>query len=160
MNKVFKNVLGAMGFSSEEENEEFEEEYEAPKPRVERTQRSTSYSSSSSSTVSQPQKKGSRVLSMSATTQLKVVVIKPSSFDEAKEIADHLKERKPVVVNLELLEKDVALKIFDFLSGAVYVLDGCVQRISNNIYLIAPYNVTIIGDFQNELKSSSLWMSE
>lgn len=151
MNKVFKNVLGAMGFSTEEEELENGYEYDTPAPKIERTSKpATSYSENTA--------KRNKVVSMSATTQFKVVVIKPANFDEAKEIADHLKERKPVVVNLELLEKDVAHKIFDFLSGAIYVLDGGIQRVSNNIYLIAPYNVTILGDFKNELKNNTfLW---
>lgn len=152
MNKVFKNVLGAMGFSTEDE-ENFNEEYETPKPRVERTSKASEVSS-----FSETSGRRNKVVSMSATTQFKVVVIKPANFDDAKEIADHLKDRKPVVVNLELLEKDVAHKIFDFLSGAIYVLDGGIQRVSNNIYLIAPYNVTILGDFKNELKNNTfLW---
>lgn len=152
MNKVFKNVLGAMGFSTEDE-ENFNEEYETPKPRVERTSKTSEVSS-----FSETSGRRNKVVSMSATTQFKVVVIKPANFDDAKEIADHLKDRKPVVVNLELLEKDVAHKIFDFLSGAIYVLDGGIQRVSNNIYLIAPYNVTILGDFKNELKNNTfLW---
>ena len=152
MNKVFKNVLGAMGFSTEDE-ENFNEEYETPKPRVERTSKTSEVSS-----FSETSGRRNKVVSMSATTQFKVVVIKPANFDDAKEIADHLKDRKPVVVNLELLEKDVAHKIFDFLSGAIYVLDGGIQRVSNNIYLIAPYNVTILCDFKNELKNNTfLW---
>ncbi len=152
MNKMFKNVLGAMGFSTEEEEMENGYDYEAPAPKIERTKpASTGYSSETSS-------RKNKVVSMSATTQFKVVVIKPADFDEAKEIADHLKERKPVVVNLELLDKEIAHKIFDFLSGAIYVLDGGIQRVSNNIYLIAPYNVTILGDFKNELKNNTfLW---
>ncbi len=155
MNKVFKNVLGAMGFSTEDEELENGYDYEPPAPKIERTARSTS---AATSTYQEGNVRRNKVVSMSATTQFKVVVIKPADFDEAKEIADHLKERKPVVVNLELLEKDVAHKIFDFLSGAIYVLDGGIQRISANIYLIAPYNVTILGDFKNELKNNTfLW---
>ncbi len=155
MNKVFKNVLGAMGFSTEEEEMENGYDYEPPAPKIERTARSTP---SATASYSENGTRRNKVVSMSATTQFKVVVIKPADFDEAKEIADHLKERKPVVVNLELLEKDVAHKIFDFLSGAIYVLDGGIQRISANIYLIAPYNVTILGDFKNELKNNTfLW---
>ena len=154
MNKMFKNVLGAMGFSTEDDELESGYEYEAPAPKIERTSKPSTTSSHSSETTTRKNK----VVSMSATTQFKVVVIKPANFAEAKEIADHLKERKPVVVNLELLEKDIAHKIFDFLSGAIYVLDGGIQRVSNNIYLIAPYNVTILGDFKNELKNNTfLW---
>ena len=155
MKKVFKNVLGAIGFSTDDEELETGYDYEPPAPKIERTSRSSTTTTTSS--YSEPAPRKNKVVSMSATTQFKVVVIKPQSFDDAKEIADHLKERKPVVVNLELLDKEVAHKIFDFLSGSIYVLDGCIQGISSNIYLIAPYNVTILGDFKNELKDTLLW---
>ncbi|MDP4118938.1 MAG: cell division protein SepF [Bacillota bacterium] len=152
MSKTFSKILGAFGLGTEEDDYDYGE-YEMPAPKIERTS-----SSAPSSSYSESIGRKNKVVSMSATTQFKVVVIKPANFDEAKEIADHLKERKPVVVNLELLEKDVAHKIFDFLSGAIYVLDGGIQRVSNNIYLIAPYNVTILGDFKNELKNNTfLW---
>lgn len=149
MKKVSSKFLNALGFSTENDEADEYEEYEAPAPsRVERSEPSYGYAGG----------RKNKVVNINATTQFKVVVIKPSSFDEAKEIADHLKERKPVVVNLELLEKDVAHKIFDFLSGAIYVLDGGIQRVASNIYLIAPYNVTILGDFKNELKNNTfLW---
>lgn len=62
-----------------------------------------------------------------ATTRFNVVIIQPDDFNEAKEIADHLKERRPVVINLELLEKEVAHKVFDFLSGA----SVCVRRVNS-----------------------------
>lgn len=96
--------------------------------------------------------KRSKVVNIHTTTQLKVVVIQPTSYADATEIADHLKSKKPVVVNLEKLERDVAVKIVNFLSGAVYALGGSMQKISNGILLLAPYNVGIMGDFSDELK--------
>ena len=104
--------------------------------------------------------KRGKVVNINATTQFRVVVIQPETFDEAKEIADHLKERKPVVINLELMEKEQAKKIFDFLNGAIYALGGSIQQIATSIYLFAPYNVTIMSDFRDELKSKGfLWNS-
>ena len=93
------------------------------------------------------------------TTQLKLVVIHPDSFDDAQEIADHLKAKKPVVVNLERVDRDVAKKVIDFLSGAVYALDGNIQKVAAGIFLIAPYNVGIQGDEKEEIyrKVSSPW---
>lgn len=96
--------------------------------------------------------KRSKVVNIHTTTQLKVVVIQPTSYADATEIADHLKSKKPVVVNLEKLDRDVAVKIVNFLSGAVYALGGSMQKISNGILLLAPYNVGIMGDFSDELK--------
>ncbi len=97
-------------------------------------------------------KKG-KVVNIHTTTQLKVVVVSPESFDEARDIAEHLKTKKPVVINLEGVESEVARRIVDFLSGAVFSLDGNIQKISRGIFLIAPYNVGIMGDFNDELRS-------
>ncbi len=101
-------------------------------------------------------KKG-KVVNINTTTQLKVVVVSPDSFEEARDIADHLKQRKPVVINLEAVEKDVARRIVDFLSGAVYASDGNIQKISGGIFLIAPYNVGIMGDFKDELRNKGVF---
>ncbi len=101
-------------------------------------------------------KKG-KVVNINTTTQLKVVVVTPESFDEAKDIAEHLKQKKPVVINLEGVEKDIARRIVDFLSGAVYSLDGNIQKISTGIFLIAPYNVGIMGDFKDELRNKGVF---
>lgn len=101
-------------------------------------------------------KKG-KVVNINTTTQLKVVVVTPESFDEAKDIAEHLKNKKPVVINLEGVEKDIARRIVDFLSGAVYSLDGNIQKISTGIFLIAPYNVGIMGDFKDELRNKGVF---
>lgn len=103
-----------------------------------------------------PVKKG-KVVNINTTTQLKVVVVTPESFDEAKDIAEHLKQKKPVVINLEGVEKDIARRIVDFLSGAVYSLDGNIQKISTGIFLIAPYNVGIMGDFKDELRNKGVF---
>lgn len=101
-------------------------------------------------------KKG-KVVNINTTTQLKVVVVSPDTFEEARDIADHLKQKKPVVVNLESVEKEVARRIIDFLSGAVYASDGNIQKISGGIFLIAPYNVGIMGDFKDELRNKGVF---
>lgn len=106
-----------------------------------------------------PSKKN-KVVNIHTTTQLKVVIIQPTSYADAQEIADHLKSKKPVVVNLEKLDKEVAIKIVNFLSGAVYALDGSMQKVSNGIILLAPYNVGIMGDFGEELKMHGLFDAE
>ena len=104
-----------------------------------------------------PTGKRGKVVNIHAMTQLKVVVIQLQSFEDAKDIADHLKSKKPVVINLEKLEKDVSRRVVDFLSGAVYGVDGNIQKVANGIFLIAPYNVGIMGDFKDELKKGFPW---
>ncbi|MBR6646921.1 MAG: cell division protein SepF [Clostridia bacterium] len=99
-----------------------------------------------------PAGKRGKVVNIHATTQMKVVVVQLQSFEDAKDIADHLKSKKPIVINLENLEKEVSRRVVDFLSGAVYGVDGNIQKITNGIFLIAPYNVGIMGDFNDELR--------
>ena len=99
-----------------------------------------------------PPKRG-KIVNIHTTTQLKVVVVQPTAFDDSREIADHLKTKKPIVVNIEKLNLETATRIIDFLTGAVYSLDGNIQKISNGIFLIVPYNMGIMGDFKDELKS-------
>lgn len=101
--------------------------------------------------------KRGKVVKIHTTAQLKLVVMNPESFEDARDIANHLKSKKPVVMNLESVEKDVARRIVDFLSGAVYALDGNIQKVSNGIFLIAPYNVGIMGDFKDELRSKGIF---
>lgn len=97
--------------------------------------------------------KRGKIVNIHTTTQLKVVVVQPDAFEDSKEIADHLKTKKPIVVNLENIDREVAKRIIDFLSGAVYSLDGNIQKISNGIFLIVPYNMGIMGDFKDELRN-------
>ncbi len=77
------------------------------------------------------------------TNQFKLVVIEPQDFNDSPRLVDSLKAKKPVIINLENLETDVARKIFDFLSGATYALNGNVQKVANNIFVFAPENVDV-----------------
>ena len=81
--------------------------------------------------------------SMNQSGQFKMVVIEPKSLDECRKLVDNLRSRKPVIINLEKVETDLARKMFDFLGGATYALSGTVQRINQNIYIFAPKNVDI-----------------
>lgn len=84
------------------------------------------------------------------TTAFKLVVIEPSGFDECPKLVDSLKSRKPIIVNLEQLESDTGRKIFDFLGGATYALNGNVQKVANNIFIFAPENVDITAEGDNK----------
>ena len=86
----------------------------------------------------------------SITNAFKLVVIEPQSFDECSRLVDNLRSRKPVIVNLEKLDTDTARKIFDFLGGATYALNGNVQKVANNIFIFAPENVAIFADGENK----------
>jgi len=155
MSEMVKKFLTFMGIGDVRENEEevvnekqddiFTNE---PKPR---------YSDISTAPQSSISGRKGKVVNIHTTTQLKVVVLQPTTYNDATEIAGHLKEKKPVVVNLEKLDKDTARKIVDFLSGAVYALDGSMQKVSNGILLLVPYTMGIMGDFSDEIKTHALF---
>ena len=81
---------------------------------------------------------GKKVVNMPQTQQVRMVISQPTNFEQAEEICSYLKNRKSVIVNLEYVNKDVARRIVDVMSGAVHALDGHIQKISNSIFLIAP----------------------
>ena len=83
--------------------------------------------------------------------------MQPESFEEARDITNHLKNRKPIVVNLEAIDKNVARRVIDFLSGAIYALDGDIQKISNSIFLLAPNNVGIMSEDGTDTRNSFSW---
>ncbi len=86
------------------------------------------------------------------SNSLKLMIIEPSGFDECSKYVDLLKTRKPVILNLEKLDIDMARKIFDFMSGATYALNGKVQPVTDDILVFAPENVgvTIEGDKKSD----------
>ena len=77
------------------------------------------------------------------TARFNIMVIEPKAFDECPQLVDSLKNRMPVIINLENIENDTARKIFDFLSGATYALNGNVQKIAQNIFVFLPENVDV-----------------
>lgn len=95
------------------------------------------------------QPKENRVVNFQQKTQMKLILNEPKSFDECPKIVDNLKNRKPIILNLEKLDSDVARKIFDFISGATYALDGNVQKVANNIFLFTPDNVDVSGNIEH-----------
>ena len=98
-----------------------------------------------------------KVVNIHATTQLKVVLVKPERFENASEIADHLTEKRTVVLNLESTNKDVARRLIDFLSGVAYAGEGKIKKVAANTYIITPYSVDIMGDLIDELENNGLY---
>ncbi|SCX87108.1 cell division protein SepF [Alkaliphilus peptidifermentans] len=101
--------------------------------------------------------KKNKVVNIHTKSQMKVVIYEPSSFDEAPSIVDNLKSRKPVIINLENIEPELARKFFDFLNGAIYALDGNIQKVSHGIFILAPNNVDIAGNIKDELKNKGVF---
>lgn len=96
------------------------------------------------------------VLNFQTNVQMEVVVIQPETYDEAQDVCDHIKSQRPVIINLEQMDRAVAQRIMDFVSGACYTLNGNLQRVANNIFIIAPENIDVAGDFREELKSNGI----
>ena len=101
--------------------------------------------------------KGNKVVNIHATTQLQVVLVKPEVFEDASAIADHLNEKRTVVLNLENTGKEISRRLIDFLSGVAYANGGKIQRVAHSTYLITPYNVGIMGDLLDELENNGLF---
>ena len=98
-----------------------------------------------------------KVVNIHATTQLKVILVKPERFENASEIADQLKDKRTVVLNLESTNKDVARRLIDFLSGVAYAGEGKIKKVAANTYIITPYHVDIEGDLIDELENNGLY---
>lgn len=104
-------------------------------------------------------RKNNKVVSMSQGNQVKMVISQPTTFEQSEEICQYLKERKACIVNLEYVNKDVARRVVDFISGGVYALDGHIQKVSNSIFLIAPANYDIANEMGREEVKSKLSVS-
>ncbi len=104
-------------------------------------------------------KKNNKVVNMPQIQQIKMVISQPTSFEQSESICDLLKEKKSVIVNLEYVNKDVARRIIDVISGAVHALDGHIQKVSNSIFLIAPYNYDITNEMAREEIKNKLSVS-
>ncbi len=146
MNKVW-NLLGM-----EQDNEDYEEEnniygndYEEEEDEPEVEERKGFI-------------KRNKVIPMTQQA-IKMVISQPTSFEQSEEICGFLKEKKSVIVNLEYVNKDVARRIVDFISGGVYCLDAHIQKVSNSIFLIAPMNYEITNDMAREEIKNKLSVS-
>ena len=132
----------------EDEDEEFEDFEEEPQRNVFEERRSGSRFDD----------RRSKVVNIHATTQLKVILVKPERFENASEIADQLKDKRTVVLNLESTNKDVARRLIDFLSGVAYAGEGKIKKVAANTYIITPYHVDSEGDLIDELENSGLYL--
>ena len=100
---------------------------------------------------------GNKRMNISVTAQLQVILVKPEKFSDTKEIANHLCNKKTVVLNLEATTPDVTRRIIDFLGGVAYANGGSLKRVANLTYIITPYNVGFIGeDLVGELENNGV----
>ncbi|MBQ2750465.1 MAG: cell division protein SepF [Clostridia bacterium] len=138
-----------------EREDEVAEEDEVPASRARSFRRRASSVDTEDDT---PSESGSgRVMNVTTPTQLQVVLVKPTEFEDSIEIANSLKSMHTVVLNLESTNKDIARRILDFLSGVAYANQGKIKRVANNTYIITPYNVGIMGDLIDELENNGMY---
>ena len=106
-----------------------------------------------------PNTKTAKIVNLHTASPMKVVIVEPKKYDDVTVIADHLKQKRTVIVNLEGLSQDVDTRkaIFYFMSGAVYVLDGSKQKVSKAIFILAPNNVDIDANIKKELESKAFF---
>ena len=144
MNKVWK-LFGMDQAEAEEYEDEdvYDYEYEEEEPEVEEKRSFI---------------KRNKVVAMPQQS-IKMVISQPTSFEQSEEICGFLKEKKSVIVNLEYVNKDVARRIVDSISGGVYSLDAHIQKISNSIFLVAPTNYEITNEMAREEIKNKLSVS-
>lgn len=104
-----------------------------------------------------PVQRQDKVVNMPSRATLQVVLAKPESFNDASAIADHLNEKRTVVLNLESANREVARRLIDFLSGVAYANAGQLKRVANSTFIITPYNVSVTGDLLDELESNGMF---
>ena len=85
----------------------------------------------------------------------KMILLEPRAYSEAQQIADHLKKRNTVVVNLKRVTSDQAKRIMDFLSGTIYAIKGNIQKIGSGIFLCTPNNINVQGKITDETEKDS-----
>ena len=145
----------------DEEEDEFEDDFDvSPRPveRRERTERTDRLARTESSyTPGDEERRSNKVVNIRAATQLQVVLVKPEKFEDASAIADHLREKRTVVLNLESTNKEIARRLLDFLSGVAYANEGKIKKVAISTYIITPYNVDILGDLIDELENNGLY---
>ena len=150
----------------DEEDDGYDDFDVSPRPvkrrerAAERPPRDSSYSGGYSSYSSSPpddDRRSNKVVNIRAATQLQVVLVKPERFEDASSIADHLREKRTVVLNLESTNGEIARRLLDFLAGVSYANEGKIKKVAISTYIITPYNVDILGDLIDELENNGLY---
>lgn len=145
---IMNKVLDLFGVDTAEEEYD-EEEYEELEEDEEEVEENRNFWN----------RRSSKVVNMPQTNQIKMVISQPTTFEQSEAICNLLKEKKSIIVNLEYVNKDIARRIVDVVSGAVQALDGHIQKVSNSIFLIAPYNYDITNEMAREEIKNKLSVS-
>ncbi|MCR5452738.1 MAG: cell division protein SepF [Lachnospiraceae bacterium] len=146
----FDKMLDAMNLGDGDDDEYYEEELDVEKKS--RGRNSNNDSSQKTSKIT-PMRKSS---SSQRSSSMEVCVIKPSSFEDVREITDTLLANRTVILNMEGLDMALAQRIIDFISGACYAIEGNLQKVSNFIFILTPHSVDISGDIQSLMDAFDL----
>ncbi len=131
-----------------------DEEETASATREEKKSSYDSRSSSYSEETASPGIKKAKVVNINAGVVQKIVVVKLDTFSGAKDIIDDLKQKMSIVFNIARLDRAEAGRAVDVVYGAAYALDGSMQKVSNDIFIVTPYGMEIIGDITEKLRDS------
>jgi cell division inhibitor SepF len=134
--KKFMNYIGLLEEEEVVERERIVEQHEEPETPAQEARKNTNKSN---------------IVSIHSQKNVRVVLNEPRSYEETWEIADHLRSKRPVVVNLHRARPDHATRIFDFLSGTVYALNGSISKVGPNIFLCTPEGVEIHGSITENM---------
>ncbi len=140
----FKNFIGIDG--DYEDDDLYEEEYEETSVVEEEPAKSTFRS----------KKPNNNVLNLHSNSEFKITIHEPFSYEESPAIVDDLRLRKAVVLNFEQLDMDVKRQIFDFVNGALYAIDGKIQKVNKDIFILAPSNIELDG-LRDELQNKGMF---
>ena len=140
---LFDNIKNIFVIPGEDE---FEEEMETTEEKTE-AKKAPAYTESAAPKKAEPRVIGGKAKTVTfSQNQMQVVLVKPERYEDVTSIADHLNERKTVVLNLEAADKDVSRRIVDFLSGATYANHGNMRKVSKGTFLIVPNGVDMMGE--------------
>ncbi len=160
-NKIIDKIKFFWGLDTQEPEDSTEDFYDELKRKDLNPEETMSAINETSEKSFNTIKTSNKVLNIHSNSQMSVVLFQPKTFEESTSIIDTLKAKRPVVMNISDIDKDLARKIFDFCSGALYALDGHIQQVSKGIFVLAPTNVDITGDVTGKPENPvSSWLTE
>lgn len=146
--EFFKGISRMMGFDEEDDEELLEN-------------REENYDEGEEEIAIEPfvSKKQNKIVNIHTASSSKVVISKPSNYDEGKIIVDNLKSRRIVIVNLNGVEPKEGQRILDFLIGAIYALEGGLQPVEKGVFILTPSNIEVSNELKNELTNKGIFSS-
>ncbi len=146
--EFFKGISRMMGFDEEEDEELLEN-------------REENYDEGEEEIEIEPfvSKKQNKIVNIHTASSSKVVISKPSNYDEGKIIVDNLKSRRIIIVNLNGVESKEGQRILDFLIGAIYALEGGLQPVEKGVFILTPSNIEVSNELKNELTNKGIFSS-